>query len=401
MLNLKKTAIIIFTIILIFSCSTTQSEDTQIEETPVRPQNAEQSRQTELDAWARSAPEELKLSTADLADYLMEPCRTDLELARMIFVWISENIAYDTESFFSGSFKSQDTDSVIQNGTAVCAGYSGVYKTIADHAGLEAVIINGHGKGWGYRRTEPVSQNHAWTGVKIDGRIILIDSTWGSGYVDNSRNFVKRFEDRWFDVDPEIFIFSHFPNDKSRQLTAHEYSEEEYSNLPNLYPHVFTEKITPEFVHSTARYFKPDTIENELKVISDLLEQGITNEQITDELSSSGFSGFPAVYSPPEGTTLKIHSIPLSSTLTTGKNYIFKYAVENSRLNAFIYADEWHFALKKGEPPLNFAGKYDGKIDSDGNIRFEITPKQKGPIHFVVQNIQDDSFKYLFSYEVD
>ncbi len=55
---------------------------------------------TEIDNHALAAPESVQGSVKDLAEYLLEPAKTDLEKVRSIFRWITDNVAYDTNAYF-------------------------------------------------------------------------------------------------------------------------------------------------------------------------------------------------------------------------------------------------------------------------------------------------------------
>ena len=48
--------------------------------------------------------------------------------------------------------------------------------------------LSGYSKGYGYKmgQTFTGDSDHAWNAVYLDGRWHLLDSTWGSGVVDDS-----------------------------------------------------------------------------------------------------------------------------------------------------------------------------------------------------------------------
>jgi transglutaminase/protease-like cytokinesis protein 3 len=105
------------------------------------------------------------------------PSATDK--ARAIFTWFHHNMDYDVASFVNhlggvAIAPSTPAESIL-SGVGVCAGYAGSYAAIATAAGLECTVVNGHGKGVGYRdwqAGEPVpayDMNHAWNAVRIDG----------------------------------------------------------------------------------------------------------------------------------------------------------------------------------------------------------------------------------------
>ncbi|KAI1420700.1 hypothetical protein F5Y12DRAFT_95794 [Xylaria sp. FL1777] len=146
------------------------------------------------------------------------PSATDK--ARAIFTWCHHNIAYNVEEFFGKCIKGRNVNETIFLGKAVCQGYAEVYQAIAQRAGLQCVIVGGHGKGYGYtpltRGQAPPPRDatgHAWNAVCIDnGEWKLIDACWGAGSVGDEK-FHKGFNPRMFTLSNEQFGHSHFPSD--------------------------------------------------------------------------------------------------------------------------------------------------------------------------------------------
>ena len=356
-------------------------------------------RRKELELRARTAPPELKTSIAAVAHYLNEACKTDEERAWSIFVWISENIAYDTESFFYGRTKPQNGGSVLKSGMAVCAGYSDIFSSLADIIGLETVAIHGHGKGYSYTEGAELSRNHAWTGAKVENRWMLIDSTWGAGYVGDDREFHKKFDEHWFDVDPEVMIFTHLPDDPSFQFTKKEWTPSEYLNLPQLKASVFTNGFTPELVHSILEKY-PARLNDASDGIEKLTEAGFPIEQISEELLSPDFSGFVKTYKPPKERKLQAVNLPAGAFLDRNQEYRFEYRIGDCLRYAIIYNGEWHFALREGEEKYNFSGYYDGTIDSGGLVIFNLNLIDAGSMKIVAQPEEGDSFGSFLEYQV-
>ena len=236
----------------------------------------------ELDAHAAAAGAQLKDSVENLAAYLVQPCDTDYAKARVIFSWIAFNIAYDTDAFFSGIQRPQNGESVLSTGTAVCAGYSEVFSMLAEASGIEARTVNGHGKGYGYRRGQPVEQNHAWTAVNTEAGWILIDTTWGAGWVGDDRKFHREFSGYWFDVEPEVMIFTHFPENIADSLTVRKWTAAEYAALPNLKPDVFAGEINPDLAAELASSLGPGKAEEILQKVPDFISMGFNPAMLAE-----------------------------------------------------------------------------------------------------------------------
>ncbi|KAL7785191.1 hypothetical protein V8C37DRAFT_394487 [Trichoderma ceciliae] len=162
-----------------------------------------------------------------LARALCDPFPSYNDKARAIFTWFHHNIMYDTKAFFSGNIKGQTPEDTIFYGAAVCQGYAETYKAIANKAGLECVVVGGHGKGFGYaplkrgERPPPVNATgHAWNAVRVDGGVWrLLDACWGAGHICGNNNlFKKEFSPVQFTNSSERFGNTHFPSDSRHQF---------------------------------------------------------------------------------------------------------------------------------------------------------------------------------------
>ncbi|XXG94227.1 hypothetical protein Hte_000481 [Hypoxylon texense] len=156
-----------------------------------------------------------------LANVLCGPFPSATDKARAIFTWCHHNIAYNVEEFFGKCIKGRSVDETIFHGKAVCQGYAEVYQAIAQRAGLQCVVVGGHGKGYGYT---PLTKNqpppprdptgHAWNAVSIDnGEWKLLDACWGAGSVGNQQ-YHKQFKPQMFCLSNELFGLKHFPQNE-------------------------------------------------------------------------------------------------------------------------------------------------------------------------------------------
>ncbi|KFP65805.1 Kyphoscoliosis peptidase, partial [Cariama cristata] len=88
-------------------------------------------------------------------------------------------------------------------------------------AGIQCMKLSGYSKGYGYKmgQTFTGDSDHAWNAVYLDGRWHLLDSTWGSGSVDDSfTEFTFRYNEFYFLTHPALFINNHFPDNSNWQL---------------------------------------------------------------------------------------------------------------------------------------------------------------------------------------
>lgn len=190
------------------------------------------------DIHAVKFPRESVPSLDWLATQLVAPFHSLTDKARAIFTWLHHNISYDVVSFFNGKCQPSTPASTLSTGLAVCEGYAGLFSALAGKAGLESLVINGHGKGYGFATLAPGDpipaeySTHAWNAVKIDnGEWKLIDCCWGAGHVSGKgKPYEKSFKPQYFTMSNNAFGLRHFPTNKSLffRTDNHTVSWEEY-----------------------------------------------------------------------------------------------------------------------------------------------------------------------------
>ncbi|KAI1324144.1 hypothetical protein F5Y16DRAFT_381681 [Xylariaceae sp. FL0255] len=156
-----------------------------------------------------------------LAHHLCSPFPSATDKARAIFTWCHHNISYNVEEFFGKCVKGRDVDETMFLGKAVCQGYAEVFQAIAQRAGLQCLVVGGHGKGYGYtpltRGQAPPPRDpsgHAWNVVCIDnGEWKLLDACWGAGHLGPNNSYTKKFSPKMFTFTNERFGETHFPRD--------------------------------------------------------------------------------------------------------------------------------------------------------------------------------------------
>ncbi|KAM7195683.1 hypothetical protein V8F20_007427 [Naviculisporaceae sp. PSN 640] len=155
-----------------------------------------------------------------LAHVLCDPFPSATDKARAIFTWEHHNIAYDVYGFFNKCIpRGQTPDQMIFSGKAVCEGYARIFESIAKRAGLECIMVCGHGKGFGFNPPKEGSPpppkdatGHAWNAVRIDGgEWKLVDPCWGAGHLGGDQQYKQEFNPNEFTKPNHIFGLKHFP----------------------------------------------------------------------------------------------------------------------------------------------------------------------------------------------
>jgi hypothetical protein len=171
----------------------------------------------------------------DLVTFLVEGEKDPFLKVKLIHDWIADNIAYDTEGYFSGNITSQAWANTLASRKSVCEGYAGLFEKMCGLAGFYCSKVSGHARGYGFSLFENerfTETNHAWNAVQIDGAWYLIDCTWDAGYIEGP-TFLKRYSTAYLFIEPEAMIYSHFPENPKWQLLPRPRNAAAISEAPN------------------------------------------------------------------------------------------------------------------------------------------------------------------------
>jgi transglutaminase/protease-like cytokinesis protein 3 len=124
---------------------------------------------------------------------------------------------------------------VLRRKIAFCDGYSRLFKTLCDHAGIRSEIISGYAQTNLSGRRPQFAVNHTWNAVYLDSAWHLLDVTWASGHVSYSNEYVRQYDDQYFLTPPEQFIRDHYPEDAGWTLLPDHISFREFNNSPFRY----------------------------------------------------------------------------------------------------------------------------------------------------------------------
>lgn len=189
-----------------------------------------------------------------LSQLLTASCTTEKEKVKAIFHWITDNISYFRKQIRPVRRRGKlslpeagliDDDGplpaltervavkVLTDKQAVCEGYSRLFKSLCDHAGIQSEIVTGYARADMSRVENKFRSNHSWNAVCIDSTWYLLDATWASGYITMpSGEFVKRYDSYYFLTPPEQFIRHHYPDDLRWTLLPEPPAIAEFRNAP-------------------------------------------------------------------------------------------------------------------------------------------------------------------------
>lgn len=198
-----------------------------------------------------------------LAINLTQSLRTDEEKFRAIYKWVCANIAYDYDLqlldkeakrkiktndgriAWRKSFSVSVLKKLREQQKTVCTGYAYLVRELAEQVGIECKIIDGYCRNANANIGRAGDPNHSWNAVRLHQKWYLCDPTWSSGYVDDTFNFVHRYDDAYFLPDPAVFIRNHYPIDTAWTLLHHSQSLTEFLRGPLVYKTAVQYNVKP------------------------------------------------------------------------------------------------------------------------------------------------------------
>ena len=201
-------------------------------------------RSGQIDPRVRSVPAQVQQGVFSEPDRFLGPLvqsltggvADDAWKVKILHDWLADNISYDCANYFSGAPVSTDWTDALRRRKSVCYGYAASLARMCELAGVRAVTIQGYGRGYGYLNgtaDTPSQVNHAWNAVWLRAGWRLVDTTWDAGHVEG-RSYVKQYGTTYLFLDPQQFLYTHFPAEPAWQLLAKPLSAAEFSGLPYL-----------------------------------------------------------------------------------------------------------------------------------------------------------------------
>jgi hypothetical protein len=171
-----------------------------------------------VDNRALSFPSAVTNSTAELANHIYNNFRTDETRARAAYRWVTANIRYDKDSMLYINWSKEYDDKIaatLRRKKGVCDNFASVFTDLLLKMNIPAFVVNGNCRTGGGILAQP----HSWAAVKMKEQWLLCDPTWDIGYSNSTRYFL---------IEPEVFIESHWPFDPLWQLLPYKMGYAEF-----------------------------------------------------------------------------------------------------------------------------------------------------------------------------
>lgn len=156
-----------------------------------------------------------KIEIEGLAKEITKDADSDYDKLLRINDWVAQNIYYDWDAYLEKSYGRTDAYGTYKSKKSVCQGYAELTNALLRSIGIPARIVTGHALGVSannryWDRVNHEGTNHAWNEAFVDGRWIILDTTWNSGNKFENGEFIKgNMRYRYFDPNLETFSYTH------------------------------------------------------------------------------------------------------------------------------------------------------------------------------------------------
>ncbi len=181
-----------------------------------------------------------------LAQSIVNENDSDYEKLRKVHDWVCNNVWYDYDAYYTGDYGDTSALAVLQSKRSVCAGYANLTAALLRALGIPTKIISGYALGlstanqWTDELITTDKTNHAWNEAYVNGRWIMLDTTWNSNNRYENGVFSKNTGldgYRYFDPTLEMFSYDH-------KIIDNEPCKEEFERILLLGDYVVdTEKV--------------------------------------------------------------------------------------------------------------------------------------------------------------
>jgi len=185
-----------------------------------------------------------KLSTSpeealkQVVEVLMKGEEDPFIKVKIIHDWIIRTVSFDLMLFKTGKTTGQAYDAVLKSKKALSSGYSTLFEKMCSLAEIEAMKIDGIVRSYGYNPIDGynLGYSHSWNSVYLLGKWYLLDIAWDSCITLNCGQCTEKreYSTKYFLLEPDIMIYTHFPNYKKWQLRSKSIAKADFYALPAL-----------------------------------------------------------------------------------------------------------------------------------------------------------------------
>lgn len=123
-------------------------------------------------------------SVISIANQLTQGMTDNYDKILALHDWVCSYMYYDVDSLDAEETPPYFANDVIKSGKAVCLGFATLYASLCRAVDIPCNVVSGYALGisedteWTDETINSDKQNHAWNEAYVDGRWVIIDTTW-------------------------------------------------------------------------------------------------------------------------------------------------------------------------------------------------------------------------------
>lgn len=156
-------------------------------------------------------------SILSIATQLTQNCENDYEKVLALHDWICTYMFYDVDSLSAEEAPPYHATEIVQTRKAVCLGFATLMAALCRSIDIPCNVVSGYALGvgadteWTDETLVTDEQNHAWNEIYVDGRWIIVDTTWDCANKIENGEMIKGKEvsHLYFDANLQFFSNNH------------------------------------------------------------------------------------------------------------------------------------------------------------------------------------------------
>lgn len=132
------------------------------------------------------------------AEEVTEGLQGDRAKAKAIYEYVAKHTDYDVEKYEEDVFDLDDSAiETLESGVGICQDYTFLTTALLRSIDIPAHYVEGH-----------ADVRHAWVEAELGGEWIVLDPTWGAGYIEDGE-FIAEYNEDYFDPDKDLLEETH------------------------------------------------------------------------------------------------------------------------------------------------------------------------------------------------
>ncbi len=156
-------------------------------------------------------------SIRSIATQVSAGAETEYDKAVALHDWVCSYMYYDIDNLDSPTTPPFYADEIIRTQRAVCLGFATLYASLCRSIDIPCNVVSGYALGvgadteWTDETVDTEYQNHAWNEVYVDGRWVVVDTTWDTANKIENGEKIKGEEvsHLYFDSNLQFFSQNH------------------------------------------------------------------------------------------------------------------------------------------------------------------------------------------------